>query len=327
MIRAAVAAVALMLGGCGGTGDAGKERVTFNMSWLPQGSMAGVIAAIDKGYYAEAGLDVNVVRGFGGIRTANELDQGMFEFGYGDPVSVVLNRQNGGKTRMVGTINTRWPAALCYVKERHTIEKPADLAGLTVGGGQSSAMQALVPAWLTRNGVDKDSVKLLQLDPALVVTSLVEGKIDAGECWEGNSLPLYHKRAKEAGVTIGRISYSAFNLDLYGSGILTTEKMLAEKPETVKKFLAATYRGYEYAAANPDEVVGMMTKRFPMLDAAITKQQMVETAELMKDGAGTFKPARVASSLDFLKQAYALKGDIAPGDVFEGASATPAARP
>lgn len=318
-IMAAVAAVALTLTGCGAEAGGDKEKVTFNMSWLPQGSMSGVIAAIDKGYYAEAGLDVNVVRGFGGIRTANELDQGMFEFGYGDPISVVLNRNNGGKTKMVGTINTRWPAGLCYIKERHTIDKPADLTGLTLGGGQSSPMQALVPAWLSRNGVDKDKVTLLQLDPALVVTSLVEGKIDAGECWEGNSLPLFQKRAKEAGVTLGMIPYAAFNLDMYGSGILTTEKMLSEKPETVKAFLAATYRGYEYAAANPDEVVGMMVKRFPMLDPAITKQQMVETTALMKDGAGTLNPVRVASSVDFLKAAYALKGEIAPADIFAGA--------
>ncbi|SNS24251.1 NitT/TauT family transport system substrate-binding protein [Sphingomonas laterariae] len=313
---AALAAMALMLAGCGNSSQSTHEKVTFNMSWLPQGSMAGVIAAIDKGYYAEAGLDVNVVRGFGGIRTANELDQGMFEFGYGDPISVVLNRANGGKTKMVGTINTRWPAGLCYVKERHAIAKPADLAGLTVGGGQSSPMQALVPAWLTRNGVDKDKVKLLQLDPALVVTSLIEGKIDAGECWEGNSLPLFHKRAKEAGVTIGWIPYSAFGLDIYGSGILTTDKILADRPETVSKFLAATYRGYAYAAANPDDVVAMMVKRFPMLDPAITRQQMVETAALMKDGAGSFDPARVESSIAFLKQAYPLKGDVAAGDVF-----------
>ena len=66
MIGAALSALALTLAGCGGGGDADKEKVTFNMSWLPQGSMSGVIAAIDKGYYAEAGLDVNVVRGFGG---------------------------------------------------------------------------------------------------------------------------------------------------------------------------------------------------------------------------------------------------------------------
>ena len=44
---------------------------------------------------------MEAVRGFGGIRTVNEIDQGMFDFGYGDPLAVMLNHTRGGSTRMV----------------------------------------------------------------------------------------------------------------------------------------------------------------------------------------------------------------------------------
>lgn len=46
--------------------DEGARPVRFNMAWLPQGSMAGIFVAIDKGYFADAGLAVEPVRGFGG---------------------------------------------------------------------------------------------------------------------------------------------------------------------------------------------------------------------------------------------------------------------
>src|SRR6478735_9542733 len=72
------------------------EKVTYNMSWLPHGSSIGAIVAQAQGYYKEAGLDVNIVRGYGGNRTANELDQGQFEFAYVDPISLALTRSNGG---------------------------------------------------------------------------------------------------------------------------------------------------------------------------------------------------------------------------------------
>src|SRR2546428_4711247 len=75
----------------------GQEKVTYNMSWLPQGSSIGVMLAQERGWYRESGLDVNIVRGFGGNRTANEPDQGQFEFGYVDPISLILNRSNGGE--------------------------------------------------------------------------------------------------------------------------------------------------------------------------------------------------------------------------------------
>ena len=95
-----------------------QEKVTYNMAWLPQGSSIGVIVAQDRGFFKEAGLDTNIVRGYGGNRTANELDQGQFEFGYVDPISLILNRSNGGKIRMVGAINTRWPAGVPFPANR-----------------------------------------------------------------------------------------------------------------------------------------------------------------------------------------------------------------
>ena len=241
--------------------DVDLQKVTFNMGWLPQGSMAGVIAAIDQGFYERAGLDVEVVRGFGGIRTVNEIDQGMFEFGYGDPLAVILNRGKGGKTKMIGAINDRWPAALCYVTSRHRIESPADLAGLTVGGGQTSPMQVIVPEWLELNGVDRSEIQLMQLDPSIVVNSLIEGQIDAGECWQGNSLAIFQKRAADAGLEIAALEYAAFGLNIYGNGIVTSETMIDERPDVARNFVAATYRGYEWVEGNRDAAIALMLAR------------------------------------------------------------------
>ena len=103
-----------------------SDAVTYNLGWLPQGSQSGIFMAMAKGFYAAENLDVTVVRGYGTIRTTNEVDQGMFDFGYGHPLGVILNRDKGGKTRMVATINDRNPAGLCWVKGRHKIQQPSD---------------------------------------------------------------------------------------------------------------------------------------------------------------------------------------------------------
>ncbi|MBN8850154.1 MULTISPECIES: ABC transporter substrate-binding protein [unclassified Sphingomonas] len=286
--------------------------VRFNMSWLPQGSMAGVFVALDRGYYADAGLRVEAMRGFGGTRTVNELDRGMFEFGYVDPLSVAMNRASGGHARLVGGINMRFPAGACFVRERHHIASPADLAGLTFGAGLNSPVQTLLPAWLRRNGVDPARVRQIQLDPAVVVAALIEGKVDAAECWLGNSMALFEKRAKAAGVTIGRIDYADFGFDVYGSGIATRDALIARDPDLVRRFLAATYRGYADAARDPDAALAIMRRHFPLLDADVTRQQIVETAGLMA-GTHRFDPARIANTIDFLKAAGRLGGDL-PAD-------------
>lgn len=322
----AIICVLLVLSACSdadlrvATSDGPPELipVTFNMGWLPQGSMAGVIVAIDKGFYADAGLDVEVVRGFGGIRTVNEIDQGMFEFGYGDPLAVILNRGKGGKTKMIGVINDRWPAALCFVSSRHNIETPSDLIGLSIGGGQTSPMQVIVPEWLELNNVPRESVELMQLDPSIVVNSLVQGQIDAGECWKGNSLAIFQKRAASEGLEIDWIEYSAFGLDIYGNGIVTSEAIIDEQPETAKKFLAATYRGYAWAEDNRDAAAEIVVARYPVLDLEITRQQIDELADLMAgDGnRGWIKRQKVVQTLEFLSRAFDVEDSIAVDDIY-----------
>jgi NitT/TauT family transport system substrate-binding protein len=301
--------------------QADARSVRFNMAWLPQGSMAGIFVAIDKGYFAEAGLNVEAVRGFGGIRTANELDQGMFEFAYIDPLSVALNRSKGGAARMIGGINMRLPAGACFVKERHVITKPADLAGLRFGAGQSSAIQALLPAWLKGNGVDPVRVEQIQLDPAIVVSSLVEGRIDAAECWLGNSMALFDKAAKAKGVTIGRIAYADFGLDVYGSGFAARDTLIEKDPELVRAFLKAAYRGYADAARDPKAALAVIRKHYPLLDEAVTERQIRETADLMaaEGGSHRLKPEKVARTVTYLQASDQLQGFDANTALFTNA--------
>jgi NitT/TauT family transport system substrate-binding protein len=319
LCRAAIFTSLALLAGCSEPEtDPTLTKVSFNMGWLPQGSMAGVIVAIDKGFYNEVGLEIETARGFGGIRTVNEIDQGMFDFGYGDPLAVLLNLNNGGNTRMVGAINDRWPAGLCYITERNQIDSPADLAGLKVGGGQSSPMQVIVPAWLEINGVDKEEVQMMQLDPSIVVGSLIEGNIDAGECWLGNSLAIFQKRAKDADLTLDYIEYSEFNLDIYGNGIVTSNRLAAEQPQIVRDFLSATYRGYDWVRDHQEEAAAIVVKNYPVLDSAITLQQIEEISDLISGpaGLGWMQPEKVTNTIEFFSTAYGLEENITADQIF-----------
>lgn len=304
---------------------AAQEKVTYNMAWLPQGSSIGVIVAQDKGYFREVGLETNIVRGYGGNRTANELDQGQFEFGYVDPISLILNRSNGGKIKMVGAINTRWPAGVCFVTKRNTIKTIDDLKGLSLGGGAASPVHNVVPAWLEMNGKPRDFIKLVRLDPAVVDASFMEGKTDLAECWQASNRPVLAKLAAAAGVQVAWLSYADYGLNAYGSGFATREDMIAKKPEVVRKFLQASYRGYAEAFKNPEQAADIVVKMFPASDRAIILAQIKETAEIMDDpqvraqGLGYLRDDRMASTLGFVDKAYDVKGKVKLEDVYTNA--------
>ena len=299
-----------------------QEKVTYNMAWLPQGSSIGVIVAQDRGYFRELGLETNIVRGYGGNRTANELDQGQFEFGYVDPISLILNRSNGGHIKMVGAINTRWPAGVCYVTKRNQPKSIDDLKGLTLGGGAGSPVHNVVPAWLEMNGKPRDFIKLVRLDPAVVDASFMEGKTDLAECWQASNRPVLAKLANAAGVQVGWLNYADYGLNAYGSGFATSDALIQKKPDTVRKFLRASYRGFQEAFANPEAAADILVKMFPASDRAIALAQIKETADIMSDpqakaqGLGYLREDRMAATLDFVDKAYSVKGKVMLGDIY-----------
>jgi NitT/TauT family transport system substrate-binding protein len=297
------------------------ERVTYNMAWLPQGSQAGVVVALEQGLYAAAGLDVVVTRGYGGVRTVNEIDQDLFDFGFGDPLAVLLNRSHGGASRLIGAVNHHYAGGLCFVAERHRLQSPRDLVGLVVGGGGGSPVQTLLPVWLTANRVDPGAVHLLRMDPAVVDASLLQGQIDAAECWRGSNKAVIEQLARRAGLTIDWLEYRRFGPDLYGSGIVTTDRLLRARPAVARAFLQATFRGYALARANPVLAAQAILKRFPTTDVAVIEQQVRETVSELPAGdaaAGMsrFDPGRMQLTRDYYAHAFRLATVPAAADLY-----------
>ncbi len=300
-----------------------QDKVTYNMSWLPQGSSIGVAVAKEKGWFQKVGLDVSIIRGYGGNRTAAELDQGRFQVGYVDPISLVLNRLHGGAIKLIGAINTQWPAGICWVTERHQIHGIDDLKDLTMGGGSASPVQEVVPAWLDLNGKPRTFIHMVRMDPAVVDTSLIQGKIDLAECWKASNREVEEKLAKAAGVHLAWIDYSQYKLDAYGSGFAARDSTIQKDPEMLRKFLAESYRGYTFARENPKQASAIILKMFPTMDPGVALAQIYAINKLIYDpsvadkGLGYFRKDRMASTLAFVDTAFNLKkGQVKLDDIY-----------
>jgi NitT/TauT family transport system substrate-binding protein len=167
-------------------------------------------------------------------------------------------------------------------------------------------VQVLLPVWLARNGLSVADVRILQLNPSVIGTSLVEGQIDAAECWSGNSRPLFAKEAAAAGHRLEWLEYGKFNLDIYGSGVITTEQMINENPAVVRGFVAATLRGFAEAAANPEPALAVMRQRFNVLDEAVTREQIAQIIELVNASGspGAMSEHKMTGTLAFVAAGY-----------------------
>jgi NitT/TauT family transport system substrate-binding protein len=118
--------------------------------------------------------------------------------------------------------------------------------------------------------------------------------------------------------------YSDAGLDFYGNGLMVSEKMRSSNPDAVKRFVAASARGWQAAIADPTAAIAALQKHSPLINPALEldklrwliKNQLV-SAESTADGLGGVRAERLAKALETLAATYKLPATPKPEDVFD----------
>jgi NitT/TauT family transport system substrate-binding protein len=183
-------------------------------------------------------------------------------------------------------------------------------------------VQVVLPAWLAMNGLARDHIKIVTMEPAVIDAALIEGKTDLAECWLASSWPPLRAQARAAGETIDWIEYRKYGLDIYGNGLTTTDRLINERPDLVRRFVKATYRGYEYLQKDPAGSAAAIVKLYPTLVRQIALEQIQEINELIIDpavrekGLGWQTEERMQKTADFINRVYKIDKPIPAGDIY-----------
>lgn len=235
-----------------------KERVTVRVDWAPLGYHAPLQYAVAQGYYAAEGLEVTVLTGPGSGPGLVSLISGDIEFGLFDATTMVRYVLDRAPLKMIMGLFQSHPSAIVSFKDQN-ITKPEHLVGKRLAAGLGSANQMIWPAVAKAAGVDPAKVNFIGVSAAALLATLLEGKADAIMSFTFIDEPiLKRKGAKEI-----NIIPSSDYVNLRGLGIVTRHNVLEKKPETVKRFLRATIKGYEEAQKNPEKAIEALKNRFP----------------------------------------------------------------
>src|SRR5207302_11102500 len=123
------------------------------------------------------------------------------------------------------------------------ITVPKDLQGKKLGVPPASAGTVLLPTWLRMNGVDPDTVQLISVGPETLTTTLLLGQVDGIVAFDENVIKI-----NAAGGDVFAIHYADYGLNLPSTTIAANTAFLREKPEVVRRFIAAMLRGWADAA-------------------------------------------------------------------------------
>lgn len=246
------------------------ENMTYSIGWVIYGRDLGWLVARDKGYYKAEGLEVKIVRGFGGADTAKKLGAGNYDAGGVDMASVVLGRARGVPIRAIGMQHDKAPFVIRTVEGRG-INLPKDIIGRKFGTPAGDATWSNMPAFAEINGIDLKKVTVINTDPAARGPALIAGAFDAATGFV-TEYPFLSRQAAQKGLKIKDIPLADYGLDVYAFGPATTEKTINERKEVLAKFMRASAKGFAQAIRNPGEATDILIKQEPSHNREIQKE-------------------------------------------------------
>ncbi len=242
------------------------QDVKLLLDWVPTGDYAAFYAALDRGFYKEAGLNVTIERGFGSSDTVTKLATGVAPFGVADIAAVMTGRaRSQTPVKAIASVFTRPPHSV-FVLADSGIRTFKDLEGKSLAGAPGSSVRLFLPLVLKRNNVDISKVNLINSEPATMGPLLISGKANAVTGFLANQ-PRFASMAKEAGKEV-RVLQFAETLQIYGNALIASDTTISKNPDLARKFVAATLRGIEFARVNPRGAVESMAKLVTGLDPA-----------------------------------------------------------
>lgn len=228
----------------------GLEQVSLQLNWKHQFQFAGYYAAIEKGYYRDAGLAVTLREVESGKNPIDEVLQGKADFGVGAS-ELALLRGQGKPVVALAAILQHSPLVLLTAK-RSGLESSHDLVGRKI---MLMPHEAELFAYLKREQVKLTDITVLphSFEPK----DLISGRVDAFSGYSCDE-PFLLQQAR---FPYSQLSPRSSGIDFYGDTLFTTETQIHSNPERVQRFREASLRGWRYALAHPEEIVDLILTR------------------------------------------------------------------
>ncbi|MDX8405674.1 MAG: ABC transporter substrate-binding protein [Mariprofundus sp.] len=226
------------------------EQVRLHLKWLHQFQFAGYYAALEQGYFAREGLDVELIEGGPGHAPIREMLSGEVEYAVAD-CGVVLSRERGEPVVMLAPIFQHSPQVMYTRDDVHTA---ADLRAKRVMM-QDGFLTIEVLAMLRQAGLaDADFTR----QPIGTIEDLIDKRTDAFPGYSTNE----GFALQGSGTPFHMFSPRDYGIDFYGDVLVTSEAELRNHPERVAAMRRAVLLGWQYALKHPQQIIKLIQTHY-----------------------------------------------------------------
>ncbi len=295
--------------------DGALEDVTVILDYVANTNHTGMYVALDKGYYEEQGLNVNIVEPTeGATATLVAVGKGDFGISYQEDVTIALASEDPLPIKAIATLIQHNTSGFVSYADKN-ITSPADFEGKTYAGWGGPGESAVLNAVMTQAGADFSKLNIITSDGAGFAA--LENQVDIMwfyEAWDNIQCEL-------ADFPINYMPLRELDerLDYYTPVIIASDETLEQNPEMVRRFLAATEEGYLYAIENPEESAEILHKYAPDYSMDLLSRSQAYLADkYMEDSDtwGTMKDSVWDNYTDFMVEYGVIDKDIPAADCY-----------
>lgn len=235
------------------------EDITVILDYVANTNHTGMYVALDQGYYQEEGLNVKIVEPTeGATATLIAVGKGDFGISYQEDVTIALTADDPLPIKAIATIIQHNTSGFATYADKN-IQSPKDFEGKIYAGWGGPGEEAVLKAVMTQDGGDFSKLTMVISDGSGF--EALKDKADIMwffEAWDNvkcelNDFPINYTPVRELDS----------RLDYYTPVIIASHDTLENRPDTVRKFLAATTKGYEYVISNPKESAEILQNYAP----------------------------------------------------------------
>jgi NitT/TauT family transport system substrate-binding protein len=297
---------------------AALQKFAFSLNWFPVGDHCAYYVAVERGYFAKAGLDVTLENSKGSADSLSKIATGRMDAGLGEVAAVMTLNARGADLRVVGMIFDRTPLNI-FSRKDLPATAPKDLQGHSIGAPPGDGQRQVWPAFVKANQIDSGTVTWVNIEPTAKIAALAQKRVDFIADYT-TGLPLYEKAMGQGNVVM--MPWSRFGVNMYSMSIAASQKTITDRPDALRGFLAASYQGWHDVMADPEGSIAIYKKRVPEIDLDFIRKNMAMGIDLMRTsrfaqhGIGWMDPSRMRQTAEIVNTYMGLPKSVDPDSVF-----------
>ena len=307
----------LLTGAC--LADESLRELDVVLDWYPNALHAFMYVAIEKGYYAEEGLQVNIRFPSNANDAISLVAAGRADVGLYYQQDVIQARANQAVPVKSIAAVVQAPLNIVLSLAEKNITSPSDLVGKTIGYAGTELSEALIRSIMEAAGADYSDVTMIDVGFDLM-SSMTTGNVDATiGCLVNHEVP----QMEEEGFSVNWFDLDDYGVPTYYEGVfLANDKMIEAEPEVLAAFLRASAKGFADMKADPEEALSILlanqsAENFPLSETVERKSMQVLLPLMETDDAAFLSQSDACwqENIDWMRDQGLIDGEVSVDEV------------